>query len=84
MISSIPTLSKNDTPYFLLCQLLVLPLCSLPPSLFLFILRSRLKTLPLHAYQQAGGGTERKGEENERLIFNLVRSKLKYVKRREG
>jgi hypothetical protein len=43
-----------------------------------------LKTLPPHAYQQAGGGTERKSEENERLIFNLVRSKLKYVKRREG
>jgi hypothetical protein len=82
MISSIPTLLKNDTPYFFLCQLPVLPV--LPPSLFPFILRSGLKTLPLHAYQQAGGGTERKSEENERLIFNLVRSKLKYVKRREG
>jgi hypothetical protein len=77
MISSIPTLLKNDTPYFLLCQLPVLP-----PFLFPFILRSRLKTLPPLAYQQAGGGTERKNEGNERLIFNLVRSKLKYVKRR--
>jgi hypothetical protein len=43
-----------------------------------------LALVPPHAYQQAGGGTERKSEENERLIFNLVRSKLKYVKRREG
>jgi hypothetical protein len=43
-----------------------------------------LALVPPHAYQQAGRGTEGKSEENERLIFNLVRSKLKYVKRREG